>query len=514
VIKQIHYRLFFALVFSIYLSLSIYFNLQFLEGSNVNYGFSAHDEYLTVREVYSIVQPLSWKHFIMAIISGDKLYYGRLMFYSDALVAFIPYKVFGIAGMVFAIRMFHSLLLMASVWLLGKIFIKNELYRLFFVLISLFCYYSFYFSTVPKPEPHQLFVLALFLKYFWKNGFKPGKYFVLLGLAYGLKFNVLLILPIVMVWVIKNNPLRIKEALKGGFWFLAGLIIAIPCLLLALIRPIFLKTYIGATFLNTTNVDDNPAYGPDNWILSVWPTFYHSGFYSFLFFIIFLIGFIIVVNKLNAKSWFSDSGIFLVLCGFALTLPVVLTTKRLYPHYLWTGQIFLWAGFFYYLGCIKINENIRKLIAFSILISSLSYTFIIFNNMMNREKVAQQLINMTIVQHEHIFNKNPRSIVIQDIGVFFPFEWHVKAKPYHPFAGPNPAGVPQKNILWISELDTAILKESKADYVLLSENMTNRIGQTKIYSDSVWLQHLEANYKRMFNNKKLQVLIRKDLTNN
>ncbi len=502
-IKQIHYRLFFALVFSIYLSLSIYFNLQFLEGSNVNYGFSAHDEYLTVREVYSIVQPLSWKHFIMAIISGDKLYYGRLMFYSDALVAFIPYKVFGITGMVFAIRMFHSLLLMAGVWLLGKIFIKNELYRLFFVLVSLFCYYSFYFSTVPKPEPHQLFVLALFLKYFWKNGFKPGKYFVLLGLAYGLKFNVLLILPIVMVWVIKNNPLRIKEALMGGFWFLAGLIIAIPCLLLAPIRPIFLKSYIGATFLNTTNVDDNLAYGPANWILSVWPTFYHSGFYSFLLFFILLFGFIIAVNKLSTRLWFSDSGVFLVLCGFALTLPVVLTTKRLYPHYLWTGQIFLWAGFFYYLGNLKTNENFRKFIAFAILISSLSYTFIVFNNMLNREKDAQQLINMTKVQHEQIFSKNPRSIIIQDIGVFFPFEWHVKAKPYHPFRGNNPVGVPKRNILWTSVFDSASMKELNPDYILFSSSMSEKINNPLTKSEKKLVSFINQGYKKILEHKQL-----------
>src|SRR4051812_12151024 len=87
-------------------------NLQFLEGSNVNYTFSGHDEYLTVYEVNSILNPPSFKHFFMAVISGNVLYYGRMVFYLDALSAYLPYKIWGITGMVYAIRMTHVLFLL------------------------------------------------------------------------------------------------------------------------------------------------------------------------------------------------------------------------------------------------------------------------------------------------------------------------------------------------------------------------------------------------------------------
>jgi hypothetical protein len=82
------------ILFSIlFVTVAVLLNLQFLNGANINQAIAGHDEYLTVREVYSIVNPLSVKHFILAIISGDILYYGRVMFYTDALLAYIPFKI-------------------------------------------------------------------------------------------------------------------------------------------------------------------------------------------------------------------------------------------------------------------------------------------------------------------------------------------------------------------------------------------------------------------------------------
>ena len=103
------------ILFSIlFLTLAAVLNLQFLEGANINHFIAGHDEYLTVREVYSILNPLSWKHFVLAIIGGDILYYGRVMFYTDALFAYIPFKIWGLDGMVYAIRMTHAVFMLLS----------------------------------------------------------------------------------------------------------------------------------------------------------------------------------------------------------------------------------------------------------------------------------------------------------------------------------------------------------------------------------------------------------------
>lgn len=489
--------------------LAVYFNLQFLHGSNVNYGFSAHDEYLTAREVYSILQPLSFRHFLMAIISGDILYYGRFMFYTDALVAFLPFKLFGLSGLVFAVRMFHALLLLGGIWLLGKTFLKDEFHRLVFMLTSLFTYYSFYFSAVPKPEPHQLFVLALFLKYFFNQDFKPDKYFILLGLAYGVKFNVLLIIPLILAWIWLHNKLTLKGSFSGAWWFLAGLLTAVPCLIISPVKPVFLKLYLTATIWNTTNVDDITANGPYEWLGYVWPVFYSAGFWIFILIMLITVSLVVHKNKLKLNAWINDPGFFMICAGIALNLPVVLTTKRLYPHYLWTGQIFIWLGLLQALSTTNIKISFKYLLSFLILCSGITYTIKVSGNLLNREKDAQPLINTTSAEYSVIFGENPRAVVVQDISVYYPFEWHIQAKPYHPFAGDNPNGTPEKNILWTSVIDIATLLERNPDRILLGRAFIEKIRKPENKTDSLLLNFISRKYIKTRDSGELMVWARK-----
>ena len=108
-----------------------------MEGANINQSIAGHDEYLTVREVYSIINPLSWKHFILAIIGGDIMFYGRVMFYTDALFAYLPFKLFGLDGMVYAIRMTHSLWILISFLILNNLFIKTKWNQFLFLFAHL-----------------------------------------------------------------------------------------------------------------------------------------------------------------------------------------------------------------------------------------------------------------------------------------------------------------------------------------------------------------------------------------
>jgi hypothetical protein len=101
-IKQIIPELLWLLAF---ICLSFALNTQLKSASNIHANIGGHDEYLSVREVYSILNAPSARHFVAAVSLGDKLYYGRIMFYFDATVAYIPYKIWGVEGMVVAIRM-------------------------------------------------------------------------------------------------------------------------------------------------------------------------------------------------------------------------------------------------------------------------------------------------------------------------------------------------------------------------------------------------------------------------
>lgn len=489
----------------LYLSVAVFFNLKFLHGSNVNYAFAAHDEYLTVKEVYSILEPLSLKHFFMSIISGDILYYGRLMFYSDALIAFLPYKIFGLEGLVFATRMFHAILLLAGVIIISKTFIKEQLPRLLFVVTALFTYYSFYFMMLPKPEPHQLFVLSLFFNAFFKSNFKPGRYFLLLGLAFGLKFNAILLIPIIILWILVNQKTVLKEWIAAAVYFFAGLVIAVPCLLLSVIKPVFLKSYLAATFLNTGNVDDNPEHGLFHWIRFVWPTYYSGGWILLLLMFVTIFGLLIYNYRFSIREYVRQPLVFIIICGLALIIPIILTTHRLYPHYLWTGQIFIWTGAF---GMLSASGNYRKIstvLAIVLTISGVLYTARSFQSMLNWEKTALPAIVKVETEQKKILDVNNKASIVQDISVYYPFRLHVSADPYHPFSSPVPGILPFRNVYWISPISPEIIDKMKPDYIFFGRAYISII-QKPLEQKAVLLEKkLKQDYKLRLDDEELVI---------
>jgi hypothetical protein len=87
--------------------------------------------------------------------------------------------------------------------------------------------------------------------------------------------------------------------------------------------------------------------------------------------------------------------------------------------------------------------------------------------------------------------------------VFFPFEWHVKAKPYHPFRGNNPVGVPKRNILWTSVFDSASMKELNPDYILFSSSMSEKINNPLTKSEKKLVSFINQGYKKILEHKQL-----------
>ncbi|HEY1045215.1 MAG TPA: hypothetical protein VGF79_02175 [Bacteroidia bacterium] len=419
-------------------------NLQFLEGSNINNVIAGHDEYIAVKEVYSIIHPLSFKHFFMAVISGNALYYGRIMFYIDALVAYIPFVVFGVKGMVLTIRMFHALLIVASLILLAKTFFEKQWQKyLLFVSVALL-YYTMYFIMMPKPEPMQLFFLSWFF-----NRFKAKKYqfswsFILLGIAYGIKFNVLLMLPIICIipflyqskFEVKTH---LKPALKALAGFVIGLIIAVPCLAFSVIRPIFLQTYLHETFGGTEKGYDNANLDMLQWMDSgLGGSYLGLGALAIPF--VGFIGFLLfksIKHEMRTKDFAASM---LLSIGLLMAIFIMFKTKRLWPHYLWTAYIFMVVGAL--IGIAKTESKYLKTVLITcmmIFISSsmffsLTRELPLFLTLSKTEEVQKDTkwSKQTI---DYIKNKYPNSRISTDGSILYPFEDFVKVDIYHPFEG-------------------------------------------------------------------------------
>lgn len=431
----------FTVVFAV---ISIVLNLQFLDGSNINTIIAGHDEYIAVKEVYSIIHPVSFKHFFMALISGNALYYGRIMFYIDALIAYIPYVIFGVKGMVLAIRMFHAALIVASLILLANTFFEKQWqkYLLFISVAPL--YYTMYFTMMPKPEPMQLLFLAWFFNRFKANQYQFSWYFILLGIAYGIKFNVLLMLPVIcIIPFLQQSKFEVKiylmPALKAFAGFVIGLIIAVPCLALSVIRPIFLQTYLHETFGGTEKGYDNANLDLLHWMDSgLGGSYLGVGALAipFLAFIGFLL-FKSIKHEMKTK-YFAAS--MLLGIGLLMAFVIMIKTKRLWPHYLWTAYIFMVVGALIGIAQIEAKRQKTVLMTYMMIFISSSVFFSLtrelplFLNFSKSEEV-QKNTKWSKQTIEYIKHKYPNSRVATDGSMLYPFEDFVKVDIYHPFEG-------------------------------------------------------------------------------
>jgi hypothetical protein len=339
---------------SMFLIFAIMLNVQFLDGANINHFIAGHDEYLTIREVYSILEPASMKHWFLAVIGGDILYYGRVVFYSDALLAWLPYKIWGISGLVMAVRMARALWILTALFILGRTFIKRSGIRMLWYWGAGALLYTLYFTTMPKPEPIQLLFLALFFRGMVAEGSpRFGKHYFWLGLAFAAKFNILTTLPLLFALpllgfsVLKDRS-WIKQGLRSVLFFMGGFFTGIPCLLLSPVKPIYLQTYLRKTFLGTERFYDNQQLGFTEWLQQgLGQEYLYASWAGYLFLALVLW---VIADKTRQAlvkrnidiSWIAG------MSGFILLMSIMLMSKRLWPHYLWTGYILCWFALMRY----------------------------------------------------------------------------------------------------------------------------------------------------------------------
>lgn len=434
----------------LFVTISVLLNLQFLEGANINQAIAGHDEYLTVREVYSILNPLSWKHFILAIIGGDILYYGRVMFYTDAFFAWLPYKIWGLSGMVYAIRMIHSLWILISFLLMNQLFIKKKFNQFLFLFGSFGVMYSLYFIQLPKPEPLQLFFIVMFLRGLFKNNYLPNKYFIWLGLAFAVKINILIILPFVFLipfYIHRKLGLQKMVLLKFKMllWFFVGFFIGIPCLLLTPIQPVFLQTYLHKTIFGTRKSYDDSNLGFIEWLESGLGGHYMGSY--FLAYVFILLALTIVIYSIYKYVKSRDSKFFKVFTilsiGLILMLSVMFLTKRLWPHYLWTGFVLIWVSLIYF-SELEIQVIFNKITLYIILLFFGFSIFTFFNKVLPeflKREITKENIKL-ISDSKHLYQYLEAKEKYEEIGldgtVYFPYRHFIHESTYHPFATERP----------------------------------------------------------------------------
>lgn len=454
-IRQYPAECVFSILFSI---VSVWLNLRFTEGANINRIITGHDEYLTVREVYSILEPLSFKHFILAVMGGDVLYYGRVVFYTDALFAWIPYRIWGLEGMVFSIRMAHALWLLAGLLVFSHTFLDALKSKILFLAGSFSLMYTLYFISMPKPEPIQLFMLAMFFRGLKRNA-KPVHY-IWIGLAYAAKFNILVILPVLFILPVFDSSIpgflnRAIKALKSIPFFLAGVLAGIPCLILSPFRPVFLKTYLHETIFGSGKSYDNPDLSLTEWIGSGLGGHYFGSHYAGY-------AFLGLTIAATAYSFFRKSnGIrhnhtaVLLLCGLILQVSVMLISKRLWPHYLWTGTIISGLGLLAQFSKNNISQmhsgGLRLTVLFYVLSGFSFYSKFLPEHISSvTDHKLEQLKQVSENMYAYIeHNYAGRQIGI-DGTVYYPYRYFVRASPYHPFAGERPESS-ETSVKWYAD---------------------------------------------------------------
>tara|TARA_B100001250_G_scaffold374783_1_gene361841 strand:- start:668 stop:2434 length:1767 start_codon:yes stop_codon:yes gene_type:complete len=187
------------------------------------------------------------KQLFFLIIDGGDNRYGKLFWNINALIALIPQILFGEQGLIFTLRMSSVFFLTSSFIIFSITFTKNWFFRIITLVSLLNLPFTSYYMSMPKPEPLQLFFLSLFL-YFYKyyNCNNSKVFWVLLGIAYGIKISILPLLLIVIFLDIfykskKNSVIELQSKMLAIFFYIGfGLVIAVPMLFVHFIISLFI----------------------------------------------------------------------------------------------------------------------------------------------------------------------------------------------------------------------------------------------------------------------------------
>ena len=241
-------QLFFFLIPLSYLFFTGTANSNLIEGR-----FSLHvDEQILFDGVRRILNPDSKEQFLYLLFNGGDHRYGRLFWNINAIICYVPENIFGSMGQIYFSRMSSAFFLISSYIIFTVTFLKIWVFRLIGIITLLAMPYTFYYVSMPKPEPIQLFSLSLFFYFFTKSNWKVNSYYwIFLGLALGAKISTLpiaLCITIFTLCKILKDPqysMDLKHIPKTSFFLFLGLVISVPILMKNfLCSIIFYKVFI------------------------------------------------------------------------------------------------------------------------------------------------------------------------------------------------------------------------------------------------------------------------------
>jgi hypothetical protein len=339
-------------VATVFLGFSWYANTDLTNGRYVLF----MDEMITFDEVlaiYSAGSPGAWWHHVT---DGGDNRYGRIFWMVEAFLAYLPYKFGGEPALIIGERMVCAALEVFAIVILAFSWVRVPLLRLVAVVIACWLPYTWYFATMPKPEPLQLVFLALFLALVRREGLSAPRKWALLGLAMGAKISVLPFVALLWGLVLLGDWLRLRDgvlALRDAAilqaWrasaFALGMVVAVPILVSDFSR------YLRSTFLNRGHGADNDATGPLDWLRMVNDLFFYTD-YAFIPALAAVIAALAIwlfpygkrLREVVEVTRWERSPALLLLGGMALIGPILLTVTRVWPQYLVVGSILLIIG--------------------------------------------------------------------------------------------------------------------------------------------------------------------------
>ena len=417
-------------ILGFYLLLTISANIDLIDGRFALF----MDEKISFDGVKKILHPTSTIAFFDSVLIGRDFRYGRSLWNSIAIFAAIPERIFGDSGQIFAARMLQVILIIGSYCVFAFGILRSWYLRTVLLVVILTLPFSEYFMTMPKPEPLQLFFLALFSYFYYKNNAKFSWHWIFIGLAFGTKISTLpalfafTIITVLTKDVTESTADFNRKFLTAFKAFAIGLAIAVPVLffpicLIVLSLFIFnwactkfnlnrlyrvclsllmnfiviagsypiLKIWISSTFLNTTHGEDLSSvnflswfhYFIENWLVA-------PHFISLTFII--LIAFFLIANYiilLSSKNIIFDSRITalaIAFAGLSLNIAIYIGSKRLWGFYLYPGMILILVGTLMLADCdaanllknrnqylLKLNIYLRNLIVYLLLLISIFY---------------------------------------------------------------------------------------------------------------------------------------------
>jgi hypothetical protein len=250
----------------------------------------------------------------------------------------------------------------------------------------------------------------------------------------------MVVIPLNQYWYTGLKRL-LKQTLKGIFWFVRGFFIGIPCLSLTPIQPVYFQTYLRKTIFGSEKSYDDANLTAIDWIRSGLGGSYIGNNWMGIVFLIFVlcIFLFLLVRYLQTRKL--NSNILIIGIGLVFTLFIVIVTKRLWPHYLWTGYVFLWLGLILFIQS-EINKTFKKVVLGLVLLFFGSSAFAFYSSALPSYLMAEKESKMEITESKALYKYVESEYKDIKIGLdgttWYPYKYFVTAKAYHPFASERP----------------------------------------------------------------------------